>query len=214
MASSLSQKVIHTILRTWRSVRAMIPLNPGSVSLAWGRTTSRACRTPSSNMWGGPPKILILACICVPTSLLPLQLKRVILFHHRHGATSRSLLRTSENAQTAKFAEFQKGEVRRIHLPHTWVDKVNNKDRGLLRRLPLPSPPEQRYPCTSTARTRRRTLYLPPTAPRIQPALATPETTRRLDPLSPSTLSLSTQGRRSSAAPSSAPSSTSWWAAW
>jgi hypothetical protein len=94
-------------------------------------------------------------------------------------------------------------ELRRIPLPRTSVNKGNNKGRGLLRRLPLPSPPEQIYPCTSTARTPRRTLHLPPTAPTIQPALATPETTRSL------ALSPSTQGRRSSA-----PSSSSWWAAW
>src|SRR5215208_4316646 len=95
------------------------------------------------------------------------------------------------------------------------MNKGENKGRGLLRRLPLPSPPEQRYPSTSTARTRRRTLHLPPTLLTTQPALATPETTRRLDPLSPSTLSPSTQGeRRSSAAPSSAPALASLLGGW
>src|SRR5215208_4681097 len=94
-------------------------------------------------------------------------------------------------------------ELPRIYIPRTWVNKGKNKGRGLLRRIPLPSPPEQIYPCTSTARTRRRTLSLPPTTPTIQPALATPETTQSL------ALSASTQGQRSSA-----PSSSSWWAAW
>jgi hypothetical protein len=45
-------------------------------------------------------------CICLPTSFLSLQLQRIIHFHHRHGATSRSLVRTSENTVKAKFAEF------------------------------------------------------------------------------------------------------------
>src|SRR5215217_4658735 len=111
---------------------------------------------------------------------------------------------TEVDVPLANFRELRACEVRRILLPRTRVHKSKKEGRGLLRRLPLPSPPEQIYPCTSTARTCRRTLYLPPTAPRIQPALATPETTRRLA-LSPSTR----QGRQSSA-----PSSTWWWDAW
>jgi len=33
------------------------------------------------------------------------------------------LKRTSENPQNANFAEFYKGEVRRIPIPRTWVNK-------------------------------------------------------------------------------------------
>jgi hypothetical protein len=39
--------------------------------------------------------------------------------------------RTSENAQKAKFAEFLKGEVRRIPIPRTWVNKDKKKGRSL-----------------------------------------------------------------------------------
>jgi hypothetical protein len=50
------------------------------------------------------------AYVCLPLfsrfSFLSLQLQRIIHFHHRHGATSRSLVRTSENSVKAKFAEF------------------------------------------------------------------------------------------------------------
>src|SRR5215212_6737994 len=103
----------------------MIPLNPGSISLAWGRTTSRAWRRPSSIMWGGPSKKLILACICLHTSFLPLQLKRVIPFHHRHGATSRSLVRTSENSVKAKFP----GELT-YHIAPALMLQVAGRDIG------------------------------------------------------------------------------------
>jgi hypothetical protein len=40
-------------------------------------------------------------------------------------------MRTSENPQKAKFAEFQKGEVRRISIPRTLVNK-GKKRKGLM----------------------------------------------------------------------------------
>jgi len=41
-----------------------------------------------------------------PVSFLQLQLQRDIPLHHKHDATSRTSEPTSENAVTAKFAEF------------------------------------------------------------------------------------------------------------
>src|SRR5215204_6793954 len=56
-------------------------------------------------------------------SFLPLQLKRGILFHHKHDATRPSPARTSENSVPANFGEFHTGEVRRIRLLRTRVNK-------------------------------------------------------------------------------------------
>ncbi len=51
---------------------------------------------------------------------------------------------------------------------------------GLLRRLLLPSPPVQTWPRKPIARTRLTVLPQLPTSPTILPALATPETARKL----------------------------------
>src|SRR5215212_8405639 len=95
------------------------------------------------------------------------------------------------------------GELPRILVPRTWVNKDRRKGHGLLRRFPPPSLPEQIYPRTSTARTHLRAPYLPSTSPITRAPPATPETTRRL------ALSASRQGLQWWSASCSA----SWWAA-
>src|SRR5215218_1330777 len=96
MASSLSQKVMPRVLPLWRSPRAIMPLKP-SISLPWGKTTSRAWRSPSSMSSGGtlqgthprvhsmPPLWLAFLKACQP-------------FLHMHDATDHNRERTSENA--------------------------------------------------------------------------------------------------------------------
>jgi hypothetical protein len=48
-------------------------------------------------------------------------------------------MRTSQNAVWANFAESPKGEVRRIPIPRTSVNKGMKKDRGCLCAVPWPS---------------------------------------------------------------------------
>src|SRR5215208_315940 len=48
------------------------------------------------------------------------------------NVTSWGAARTSQNPQKAKFAEFGEGEVRRISIPGSWVNKGKIKGRGVM----------------------------------------------------------------------------------